>query len=134
MDKLEDYPQAIIEIRKLLENYPSKDGMDQYRYMLAQCFYSMRDFDQTRLEYLILLDSYPDTELRPQAYYYIANTYFIEGSGKLDKAIEYYRKVLDEYPENRMVNECNFYIAASLEEIRGVAGCLSKSEGYRASH
>ncbi len=116
MDKLEDYPQAIVEIQRLLENYPNKNGMDQYQYMLAQCFYSMRDFDQTRLEYLILLDSYPDTELRPQVYYDIANTYFIEGSGKLDKAIEYYQKVIDEYPESDLLNECNFYIAASLEE------------------
>jgi hypothetical protein len=90
--------------------------MDKYQYMLAQCFYNMRDFDQTRLEYLILLDSYPNSELRPQVYYDIANTYFIEGSGKLDKAIEYYQRVIDEYPDSDLIGECNFYIAASLEE------------------
>ena len=133
MNKLKDYPQARVEIQRLLEHYPNKDGMDQYQYMLAQCFYNMRDFDQTRLEYLILLDSYPNSDLRPQVYYDIANTYFIEGSGKLDKAIEYYQKVIDEYPESDLINECNFYIAASLEEkgeLYEALGAVGKDGEY----
>ena len=116
MNKMDDYKQAIVELRGLIETYPEHRDMDQYHYMLARCYYDMRDFDQTRLEYLILLDSYPKTELRPQIYYDIANTYFVEGTGKLDKAIEYYQKVIDEFPDSPLVTEAAFYIAASLEE------------------
>lgn len=116
VNKLDDPMQAIIELRKLIEKYPSHDGMDQYQYMLAQCYYQLRDFDQVRLEYLILIDSYPNSELIPEVYYNIANTYFIEGGGKLEKAIEYYQRVIDEYPKSEFVHDSRFYIAAATEE------------------
>ena len=115
-DKIDNYAQAITEITKLIETYPDNDDIDKYQYKLARCYYSMRDFDQARLEYLILLDDSPRTRLRPQVYYEIANTYFVEGGGKLDKAIEYYRKLIDEYPSSELVMEAKFYSAAALEE------------------
>ncbi len=116
MNKLSNYSQAIVELRKLIEAYPSHKHIDEFQYKLAQCFYYMRDFDQARLEYLILLDSYPRTDLRPQVYYDIASAYFVEGGGKLDKAIEYYSKLIDEYPDSKLVMEARFYSAAALEE------------------
>lgn len=128
MNRLENYGQAIIELRKLIEKYPNRKGLDQYQYMLAQCFGYKRDFDQARLEYLILLDSYPNTKLKPDIYYNIANTYFVEGSGKIDKAIEYYQKVLDEYPDSPYVLEAKFNIAASLEEKGELEEALKRYE------
>jgi len=116
VNKFDDPMQAIIELRKLIEKYPNRDGMDQYQYMLAQCYYELRDFDQVRLEYLILLDSYPNSDLVPEVYYNIASTYFIEGGGKLEKAIEYYQRVIDEFPKSEYVHESRFYIAAATEE------------------
>ncbi|MBN1882723.1 MAG: tetratricopeptide repeat protein [Deltaproteobacteria bacterium] len=116
VNKLDDPMQAIVELRKLIEKYPNRDGMDQYQYMLAQCFFQLRDFDQVRLEYLILLDSYPNSELVPEVYYNIASTYFIEGGGKLEKAVEYYQRVIDEFPESEYVHDSRFYIAAAAEE------------------
>ena len=117
VNKFDDPMQAIVELRKLIEKYPNHDGMDQYQYMLAQCFYKLRDFDQVRLEYLILIDSFPGSDLVPEVYYNIANTYFIEGGGKLEKAIEYYQRVIDEYPESEFVHDSRFYIAAATEEV-----------------
>ena len=116
MDRLTNYGQAIIELRKIIEKYPKRKDIDKYQYKLARCFYFKRDFDQTRLEYLILLDSYPNTELKPDIYYNIANTYFVEGSGKIDKAVEYYQRLIDEYPDSPLVLEARFCIAASYEE------------------
>jgi len=116
VNKFDDHMQAIIELRKLIEKYPNHDGMDEYQYMLAECYYQLRDFDQVRLEYLILLDSYPNSELVPEVYYNIANTYFIEGGGKLEKAIEYYQRVIDEFPKSEFVHDSRFYIAAATEE------------------
>jgi len=116
VNKFDDHMQAIIELRKLIEKYPSHNEMDQYQYMLAQCYYQLRDFDQVRLEYLILIDSYPNSKLVPEVYYNIANTYFIEGGGKLEKAIEYYQRVIDEYPQSEFVHDSRFYIAAATEE------------------
>lgn len=116
MNKKNKYGQAIVELRKLIENYPGHDNIDQYQYKLARCYYYMRDFDQARLEYLILLDSYRRTRLKPEIYFDIANTYFVEGGGKVDKALEYYGKLIDEYPESPLVTEARFYSAAALEE------------------
>jgi len=116
INKFEDPMQAIIELRKLIEKYPNRDGMDEYQYMLARCYFELRDFDQVRLEYLILLDSYPNSELVPKVYYDIANTYFIEGGAKLEKAIEYYQRVIEEFPESEFVHDCRFFIAAATEE------------------
>lgn len=128
MDRLQNYEQAIIEIRKLIEKYPNRKGIDMFQYKLAQCFAYRRDFDQARLEYLILLDSYPNTKLKPDIYYNIANTYFIEGSGKIDKAVEYYQKLLDEYPKSPLVLEAKFYIAASYEEKGELEEALKRYE------
>jgi TolA-binding protein len=128
MDRLENYGQAIIELRKLIEKYPNRKELDKYQYLLAQCFAYKRDFDQARLEYLILLDSYPNTELKPDIYYNIANTYFIEGSGKIDKAIEYYQRLLDEYPDSPYVLEAKFNIAASMEEKGELEEALKRYE------
>jgi tetratricopeptide (TPR) repeat protein len=116
MNKIDNYAQAIVELRKLIENYPGHGDIDQYQYKLARCYYFMRDFDQARLEYLILLDSYRRTKLKPDIYYDIANTYFVEGGGKVDKALEYYGKLIDEYPNSPLVPEAKFYSAAALEE------------------
>jgi tetratricopeptide (TPR) repeat protein len=116
MNKMGNYAQAIVELRKLIENYPSHDEIDQYQYKLARCYYFMRDFDQARLEYLILLDTYHRTKLKPDVYFDIANTYYVEGGGKVDKAIEYYRKLIDDYPSSPLVMEAMFYNAAALEE------------------
>ena len=116
VNKFDDPMQAIVELRKLIEKYPNHDKMDRYQYMLAQCYYQLRDFDQVRLEYLILIDSYPNSDLVPEVYYNIANTYFIEGGGKLEKAIEYYQRVIDEYPKSEFVHDSRFYIAAATEE------------------
>jgi len=116
MNKMGNYGQAIVELRKLIENYPGHDDIDQYQYKLARCYYSMRDFDQARLEYLILLDTYHRTKLKPEIYFDIANTYYVEGGGKVDKAIEYYTKLIDGYPDSPLVMEAMFYIAAALEE------------------
>jgi TolA-binding protein len=128
MDRLSNYGQAIIEIRKIIEKYPKRKNIDEYQYKLAKCFYFKKDFDQTRLEYLILLDSYPNTKLKPNVYYNIANTYFIEGSGKIDKAVEYYQKLIDEYPESPLVLEARFYIAASYEEKGELDEALKRYE------
>ena len=116
MNKMNNYGQAIVELRKLIENYPGHDDIDQYQYKLARCYYFMRDFDQARLEYLILLDTYHRTKLKPEIYFDIANTYYVEGGGKVDKAIEYYTKLIDEYPDSPLVMEAMFYSAAALEE------------------
>jgi TolA-binding protein len=116
MNKMNNYSQAIVELRKLVENYPGHDNIDEYQYKLARCYYYMRDFDQARLEYLILLDSYRHTKLKPEIYFDVANTYFVEGGSKLDKALEYYRKLIDEYPSSSLVMEARFYSAAALEE------------------
>jgi tetratricopeptide (TPR) repeat protein len=128
MDRLQNYEQAIIEIRKLIEKYTNHKGVDQFQYKLAQCFAYRRDFDQARLEYLILLDSYPNTKLKPDIYYNIANTYFIEGSGKIDKAVEYYQRLLTEYPDSPLVLEAKFYIAASFEEKGDLEEALKRYE------
>ncbi len=116
MNKINNYGQAIVELRKLIENNPGHADIDQYQYKLARCYYYMRDFDQARLEYLILLDSYRRTKLKPDIYFDIANTYFVEGGGKVDKALEYYSKLIEEYPKSPLVMEARFYSAAALEE------------------
>lgn len=128
MNKMNNYGQAIVEIRKLIENYPGHDDIDQYQYKLAQCYYSMRDFDQARLEYLILLDSFRHTKLKPDIYFDIANSYFVEGGSKVDKALEYYNKLIDEYPESSLVMEARFYCAAALEEKGDLDGALKAYE------
>jgi tetratricopeptide (TPR) repeat protein len=124
MNKINNYGQAIVELRKLLENYPGHDDIDQYQYKLARCYYYMRDFDQARLEYLILLDSYRRTKLKPDIYFDIANTYFVEGGGKVDKALEYYGKLIEEYPKSPLIMEAKFYSAAALEEKGDLDGAL----------
>ncbi len=128
MNKLNNYGQAILELRKLIENYPGHEDIDQYQYKLARCYYYMRDFDQARLEYLILLDSYRHTKLKPEIYFDIANTYFVEGGSKVDKALEYYTKLVDEYPKSPLVMEARFYSAAALEEKGELADAMKAYE------
>jgi tetratricopeptide (TPR) repeat protein len=61
-------------------------------------------------------------------YFDIASAYFVEGGGKLDKAIEYYSKLIDEYPESKLVMEARFYSAAALEEKGELAEALKAYE------
>ena len=53
------YDQAIIEFRKVPENYPVSRWASNGQYWVGQCYYKKGDFEQAMIEYRKVIDMYP---------------------------------------------------------------------------
>ena len=57
----EDYPNAIIEFRRVLDSYPSGDKVPEAMYRLGLCYLEIEDADTARQYFKILVNRYPSS-------------------------------------------------------------------------
>lgn len=57
------FERAIVEFRKVVEDYPNSDKADDAQFRIARIYHRyLRDFPKARQEYQYLIDHYPDSE------------------------------------------------------------------------
>ncbi len=115
----ENYLEAAFDYRRVIEDYPGSDWVDEASYGLAMCYYDMSlppEYDQTPSQLTIdAIDSfgnrYPDDErlagLREKqgemqehiAQQQLINAKFYEKRRKFASAKIYYEMVVDKYPD-----------------------------------
>lgn len=112
--KLDNCRRAIVEYQRLISDFETVVGDDEFQFRIAHCFYTLLNFDQSILEYQILIDRYPASPLVPEAYFQIATV--LQTAGALEPAEDAWKNYLARYPGGEKVVDARFGLAATLEE------------------
>ena len=130
----ENYLEAAFDYRRVIEDYPGSDWVDEASYGLAMCYYDMSlpaDYDQTPSQLTIdAIDSfgnrYPDderlaglrekqTEMRERiAQQQLLTAKFYEKRRKFGSAKIYYEVLVKNYPDSQAAQVANEWLAANM--------------------
>lgn len=96
-----DLRKSIALYKKLIRKFPDYDEIGAVYYMLGYCYSdeSSRYLDPERAEetYLALLENVESSPYRAQAFFRLGDIYFEEN--QLDRALYYYRTVVEEFED-----------------------------------
>ncbi|MDX2496054.1 MAG: tetratricopeptide repeat protein [Desulfuromusa sp.] len=89
--RLENYPQARIELETLLENYPDSSLVPDVLYRKGGILLLEGRTEEARQDLLHLIESYPDSHYQDQAKFDLAK--LLEEEGLLEEALQSYRQL-----------------------------------------
>jgi len=89
--RLENYPQARIELETLLEKYPQSELVADVLYRKAGILLLEGLTEEARQDWLDVIDRYPDSKYRAQAEFDLAKV--LEEEGYLTEALQHYQQL-----------------------------------------
>lgn len=118
------YDQAVIELEKLILNYPGSSFIDSAQYLLGLAYFNQEEYPLAIGEFNKLLSSYPTSPLADEAAFKVAECDFLMSpKAELDqthtqKAIDELKNFLNDYPQSdrgeealQILNKCNAKLA-----------------------
>lgn len=113
-DKRADYPNAIIELNKLLSYIEDRKEQASIRLMLARAHFFQNDFFQARSEVDAAIEEQQEPDFLFKALLLKANIYFNEK--KQAEAIALYEKLMRDYPEKSKEEQVALNLAICYED------------------
>ena len=120
-----DYLGAAEEYAQLLQYFPNNKNAAHHLLRLGESYLALGNYEQARseLKNLITVKSV-DEAIRAEALFAFAESYFLQG--RLGLAEKTYQRMIDEYPNSKLIPEAQIKIATCREE-RGLMGDAAKS-------
>lgn len=131
-EKLNDYPNAVIELNKTLDFFRSGKEHALLRFMLAKAYFFQNQFFQARSEVDTALKENVDQEFVFKALLLKANIFFNEK--KLDDAITLYQRLMVEFPEKAKAEQVGLTLAVSYEEKEDFQKAIELLEDIRIDY
>ncbi len=100
--RLENYPQAGIELETLIEEHPDSPLMADALYRRGGFLVLEHNSEQARQSWQTLIERFPHSSYRPQAEFNLAR--LLEEDERLAEALEKYRQ-LEDFPRPAMLRE-----------------------------
>lgn len=100
--RLENYPQARVELETLIEDYPESPLIADALFRIGGLLVLENRVEEARQRWAQLVELYPDSSYRPQAEFNLAK--LLEEQDRLVDALEKYRQ-LDNFPRPGMLQE-----------------------------
>jgi outer membrane protein assembly factor BamD len=105
--------KALEEFEKLKKMYPRnpyreiidikiqkcKDIIASYEFLVGEFYYKKGSFNAAVNRFTEVLKNYPDYQKKAEVLFYIGMSY--KNLGQKDKALEYFNKLVEEYPNNK---------------------------------
>jgi len=125
-----DYPKAISEFKKLIKGYPQSELSPDAQYYIGRCHEERRAYYAAFLAYQKVIDIYPRSELTDEIIerqYKIGNLYFSGQKEKvfgialipaIDRALEIFRKVVDNAPYGNYAELAQFKIGECYKKAK----------------
>ncbi len=121
----EKHDEAMLTLKKLLDNYPDSENAPDARFMLADGYANIKkDYASAVTEYRKVTLEYPDTDLAPKAQFMIGYIY-ANYVNEYDKARAAYLEFQEKYKDNSLSDAVKFelqYLGKSLDEISELKG------------
>lgn len=92
------FPQALPQLRKVVDLYPDSEWADDAQYLLGYCYWHMNSYVQAMDEWRSMIERYPDSEWADDAQFSIAKAY--DSLREFDKALAEYQELIDNYPDS----------------------------------
>lgn len=122
-----DYTRAAAEFEKLTKNYEYSEYAAKSQYYAGLCYENMGKFYMAFQNYQKTIDNFPHIENMDEIIarqFNIANIYAVKESPKImgtdimtsiDRAIEIYKKVVDNSPYGKLADEAQFKLGMALK-------------------
>ncbi len=123
-----DYQRAATEFEKLTKNYEFSEYAAKSQYYVGLCYENMGKYYIAFQNYQKAVDNFPHIENIDEIVareYNIANLYFARDNPRLlgmdiitslDRAVEIYKKVVDNAPYGKLADEAQFRMAEALKK------------------
>jgi len=123
-----DYKRAAAEFEKLVKNYEYSEYASKAQYYVGLCYENMGKFYFAFQNYQKAIDNFPHVENADEIIareFNIANLFAakesprVMGTGimtSIDRAVEIYKKVVDNAPYGKLAEEAQFNIGQALKE------------------
>jgi len=115
-DRLRDYRTAALEFERLVNTFPDKQDIVQYRYRIAQSYFMLREFDQARAETRLILQNQNSDRFVAEAMLLVANSYYVEG--RYQEAADAHLELLEIGPEEELESRSRFELGMCYQELR----------------
>jgi TolA-binding protein len=120
---MEDYNNAIITFRQLINDYPDSEYADDAQYYIGYINEKkLGYYIQALLEYQKLIENYPNSEFIDDAYLGIGNCYYI--TYDYYHAIEAYQKIIDDYSQSNIAPLAQYSIGQSYRKLANYAQAI----------
>ena len=120
-----DFGKAIVELRTVVNNYPSYNEAAQSQFQIAEIYLNdVKDYDFAIEEFQHLINLFPNKKITPKALFMIGYTY----ANYLDAyshALKYYRKFLSQYPNHELIPSVEYEING-LVQYESIIDSLNK--------
>ncbi|MGQ9631300.1 MAG: outer membrane protein assembly factor BamD [bacterium] len=108
-----DYSQAILEYRRMIEEYPNNPDNPRILFTIGECLSSFNRFGEAIYEYRNVIERYPKSEYALRARFRIADNLYILGDYKA--AAEEYKSAIKQMGDGAEAVEGLFWIASAYE-------------------
>ena len=119
------HDEALLTLKKFLDNYPDDEKASEGRFMLADGFANVKkDYANAVTEYRKIILDFPDSQLAPKAQFMIGYIYanYVKD---YDKARAAYLEFQEKYEDNSLTQAVEFeleYLGKDLDEISELKG------------
>jgi outer membrane protein assembly factor BamD len=127
-----DWDQAVVELQKLIFNYPGVSFVDSAQYLLGMTYFNQEEYPLAIAEFNKVLISYPTSSLADDAAFMAAKSDFeISPKAELDqthtqKDLQELNTFLEDYPKSDRTEEAQDLINACRAKLA--------KRAYRAGH
>ncbi|UYM16779.1 tol-pal system protein YbgF [Endozoicomonas euniceicola] len=103
-----EFDQALVALRKLLEDYPDGKLSDNAQYWLGEVLMAQGKFEPARDEFRAVIEQYPQSAKVPDASYKLGRLYDLLGDKA--KARKYLELVVSKYPDSSAARLSDTYL------------------------
>jgi tetratricopeptide (TPR) repeat protein len=114
-DRLRDYRTAALEFERLVHAFSDQDGIEEFQYRIAQCYFLLREFSQARIEARLLLEQFKEGPLAADAMLLVANSFYVEG--RYQEAAAAYKTLLAIHPGEEIESRSRFELGTCYQEL-----------------
>ena len=97
----DNYLLALKAYQKLIDLYPKDTNIPEAKFMLAECYWALKDYKNAQNAYNEILKDASMADYADKATYKIGEYYY--QMGNKDKALEWYQKVIDGYSKSSLI-------------------------------
>ncbi len=121
----EKHDEALLTLKKFVDNYPGDENAAEGRFMLADGYANVKkDYPNAVIEYRRVILENPDSPLAPKAQFMIGYIYanYVK---EYDKARAAYLEFQEKYKDNNLSEAVAFeleYLGKNLDEISALKG------------
>ncbi len=131
-EKLSDYSNSIKEYSRLVQLPHSQSEDLEYRFSIAKSYFYLSNFYQAAIEMKEILDRVKDKSSRFEYLAFQGNIFLT--TKKLDEAIEIFRFIMEQYPEESMKENVPISLAVTYEEKGDFKEAIQVLEKIRKIH